>query len=169
VNSQVHGLVRVYFSPAMVEYRNANPDISEPPAAPGNMAVKEMYDDRCWKCVYGIARVVGFCSSSSSSSRYNSVCPPVAAPSRRYVGNRPRRLVCPRSPPTMSASRAAAKALPQSRPIMGNVPLTSIARSIMPAGLVAAACTIRFVPQVAGKSAVESPLHGPAEGTARGC
>ncbi len=40
-----HGTVRVYMSPALVAFRQGNPDLLEEPAVPGAMAVKEMYDD----------------------------------------------------------------------------------------------------------------------------
>ena len=40
-----HGNVRVYMSPALVTFRQGNPDLLEEPAVPGAMAVKEMYDD----------------------------------------------------------------------------------------------------------------------------
>jgi len=40
-----HGTVRVYMSPALVAFRQSNPDLLEEPAVPGAMAVKEMYDD----------------------------------------------------------------------------------------------------------------------------
>lgn len=40
-----HGMVRVYMSPALVAFRQSNPDLLEEPAVPGAMAVKEMYDD----------------------------------------------------------------------------------------------------------------------------
>ncbi|HEU5076264.1 MAG TPA: hypothetical protein VFU02_18855, partial [Polyangiaceae bacterium] len=39
-----HGTVRVYMSPALVAFRQSNPDLLEEPAVPGAMAVKEMYD-----------------------------------------------------------------------------------------------------------------------------
>lgn len=40
-----HGNVRVYMSPALVAFRQVEPDPLEEPAVPGAMAVKEMYDD----------------------------------------------------------------------------------------------------------------------------
>lgn len=40
-----HGTVRVYMSPALVAFRQSNPDVLEEPAVPGAMAVKEMFDD----------------------------------------------------------------------------------------------------------------------------
>lgn len=40
-----HGMVRVYLSPAVVEFKQMEPDAGVSPAVPGAMAVKEFYDD----------------------------------------------------------------------------------------------------------------------------
>lgn len=39
-----HGDVRVYLSPALAEFKTANPDPLDEPSVPGAMAVKELYD-----------------------------------------------------------------------------------------------------------------------------
>lgn len=38
-------MVRVYLSPAVVEFKTMEPDAGVSPAVPGAMAVKEFYDD----------------------------------------------------------------------------------------------------------------------------
>jgi len=39
-----HGEVKVYLSPELVAFRQANDDLLDAPAVPGSMAVKELYD-----------------------------------------------------------------------------------------------------------------------------
>ncbi len=56
LSSSPHGLVQVYLSGAVVDFKTQEPDAAVSPAVPGAMAVKEFYDDQ--QSVVGYAAMV---------------------------------------------------------------------------------------------------------------